>query len=138
MEEPHNLYFRHLRSRLGGIVGEMTRVHHVTLAAQGAWHPAVNVYRCSECILICVELAGVEQSQITVAVESRRVWLRGHRPTPEPQATEGPLLQVLVMEIDHGVFEREVVLPVDVVPERVQAEQRKGLLWIFLPVAEQP
>jgi HSP20 family molecular chaperone IbpA len=37
------------------------------------------------------------------------------------------------MEIDYGPFEREVLLPSDVAPERVTAEQRNGLLWVYLP-----
>jgi HSP20 family molecular chaperone IbpA len=39
------------------------------------------------------------------------------------------------MEIDQGAFEREIVLPVEVEPEQVRAEQREGLLWIWLPLA---
>jgi quinol-cytochrome oxidoreductase complex cytochrome b subunit len=35
---------------------------------------------------------------------------------------------------DYGPFEREVVLPLEVDPERVEAEQRSGLLWISLPL----
>jgi len=40
----------------------------------------------------------------------------------------------LAMEIDHGPFQREIILPVEVDPNRVIAEQRNGLLWIYLPL----
>ena len=77
----------------------------------------------------------MDRSQIAVTVEPRRVWLRGRRGPPEPGDAEGPALQVLAMEIDHGGFERDIVLPVEVDPNQVKAEQREGLLWICLPLA---
>lgn len=137
MEDIRSVYLRHLESRLRDITGQLTRVRYSSSPALEAWHPAINVYRCHDRILICVELAGVDRSEIQVSVEPRRLWLRGHRALPEPRDVEGPALQVLAMEIDHGTFEREILLPADVVPERVEAEQREGLLWVRLPFTEQ-
>lgn len=136
MEDIHSVYLRHLEGRLVGIACHLTRVRYSSSPATETWHPAINAYRCPDRILICVELAGVDRSAIQVRVEPRRVWLRGQRVPPEPLDAEGPPLQVLAMEIDDGAFEREVILPVDVVPEQVQAEQREGLLWLRLPLAE--
>ena len=138
MEELRAFYLWQLERRLGGIVSEVTRVRYSSRQVQDVWHPAINVYRCHDSILICAELAGVDRSQITVTVEPRRVWLRGQRMPPEPQESDGPVVQVLALEVDHGGFEREIVLPTDVVPERVAAEQRQGLLWIRLPLAGGP
>lgn len=134
VEEFRAFYLRQLQSRLGGIATELTRLGYSSVAAREAWHPAINTYRCRDCIVICAELAGVDRANINLTVEPQRVWLRGRRLAPEPRETEGPALQVLAMEIDHGTFEREIVLPVDVDPEQVQAEQREGLLWILLPL----
>jgi HSP20 family molecular chaperone IbpA len=78
----------------------------------------------------------VDRSQIELRAEPRRVRLRGQRLPPEPGEAEGAALQVLAMEIDHGAFEREIVLPAEVDPEQVEAEQRGGVLWIWLPLAE--
>ena len=136
MEDIRSIYLRLLQGRLTQITGELTRVVYRPSPAAPAWHPAINAYRCHDRILICVELAGVDQSQIEVRAESRRVWLRGQRELAEPCDTAGPALQILAMEIDHGRFEREIVLPVEVDPEQVEAEQREGMLWIRLPLAE--
>lgn len=137
MEDIRSIYLRHLQGRLRTITSELTRVHYSSSRATEAWHPAINAYRCRSCVVISAELAGVDRSQIELRVEPRRLWLRGHRLPPEPRDSEGPPLQVLAMEIDHGAFEREIVLPVDVDPEQVKAEQREGLLWICLPLAEE-
>ena len=128
---------RQLQGRLRDIACQLTRVRYSSSPATEAWHPAINAYRCHDRILICVELAGVDRSEIQVRVEPRRVWLRGQRVPPGPRDAEGPPLQVFAMEIDHGSFEREIVLPVEVEPEQVQAEQREGLLWIRLPLTDQ-
>ncbi len=137
MEDIRNIYLRHLQGRVTEIAYELTRVRYSSSQATEAWHPAINAYRCRDCVVICVELAGVDQSELQVQVEPRRVWLRGQRVPPEPREAEGPPLQVLAMEIDHGSFEREIVLPVDVDPGQVRAEQRDGLLWICLPLVEE-
>jgi HSP20 family protein len=137
VEEFRAFYLRQLQSRLGGIASELTRLSYSSLAPREAWPPAINAYRCRNCVVICVELAGVDRSEIQVHVEPRRLWLRGQRVPPEPREAEGPPLQVLAMEIDHGAFEREIVLPVEVDPEQVRAEQREGLLWISLPLADE-
>jgi HSP20 family protein len=133
MEDIRSYYLRHLQGRLGQIAVELTRVRYSSSAA-AAWHPAINAYRCRDGFVICVDLAGVERSEINLTVEPTRVLIRGQRPAPEPDATPGPAVQILALEIDHGPFEREVVLPAEVDPEQAQAEQRNGLLWIFLPL----
>jgi HSP20 family protein len=104
--------------------------------APHTWEPAINAYRCEKCIRICVDLAGVERSQIDLLVEPRRVLIRGERELPEPKHDEGRPLRLLAMEIDYGPFMREVALPAEVEVDGAHAEQRNGLLWISLPLKE--
>src|SRR5712691_9834445 len=47
--------------------------------APHTWEPAINAYRCEKCVRICVDLAGVERSQIDLTVEPQRVLIRGSR-----------------------------------------------------------
>jgi HSP20 family protein len=137
MEDIRSIALSSLEGRMGGIAYQLTRVHFASLQRRGSWNPAINAYRCRDGFVICVELAGVDRSLIDLRVEPRRVFIGGQRQPPEPDGTEGPLLQVLALEIDHGPFEREVVLPLEVVPEKAQAEQRNGMLWIYLPLPAQ-
>ena len=92
----------------------------------------MNAYRCEGCIRICFELAGVQRADIDLRIEPRRLLLRGTRRTPEPASARPQ--QILALEIDNGPFAREVRLPAEVIPEKVTAEQRDGLLWIELPL----
>ena len=134
MDDKTTVKLRLLQGRLGEVVYQLSRIHFSEFSLQENWQPAVNAYHCRDNISICVDLAGVEKSSIDVRVEPRRVWIRGQRQAPEPPNCAQDTLQVLAMEIDYGPFERELRLPVAVVPERTSAEQRNGLLWIYLPL----
>lgn len=121
-----------------GIAYWLTRVQLSPVEAPMTWCPAINAYRYQDRFVICVELAGVDRDQIDLLVEPHRIMLRGDRAAPEPSDLEAPPIQVLAWEIDQGRFAREIVLPVKVDPDQVKAEQRNGLLWIYLPVASTP
>ena len=102
--------------------------------APATWQPAINAYRCEECVRICVELAGVDRSEIDLTVQERQVWIRGFRDVPEPSDSEGPVVQTIAMEIDYGPFHRHLHLPADINVDDVHADQRNGMLWIYLPL----
>ena len=82
---------------------------------------------------ICVDLAGVDRSQVELLVDPQRLAIRGTREAPEPTDDEGRAVQMIAFEIDYGPFERIVELPLPVDVARAKAEQRNGLLWIELP-----
>ena len=135
MDEIDDIYWRQLQSRLGGIAFQLTRVRFAPFRAKECWAPAINAYRCQEGIILCVDLAGVEKADIRLQVEPRKVLITGRRRVLEPESSR-PSLQVLALEIDHGPFERQVTLPLAVDPEKIEAEQRNGVLWVFLPAYE--
>ena len=97
------------------------------------WQPAVNVYRCDKSVRVCVDLAGVERADIDLRVEPEQLIIRGTRDVPEPEGFSGQSLQMLIMEIDYGPFERVIRLSQRIDVEKAHAEQRNGLLWIHLP-----
>jgi HSP20 family protein len=133
MNDTRSIHLRRLHGRLGEVVYELTKVQFSRFNSPEAWRPAVNMYRCAECIVVCVDLAGVDRKRIAMEVGPTRLLVRGQRQPPEPEGAERKPVHILVMEIDYGPFEREVLLPSDVAPEQVTAEQRNGLLWIYLP-----
>jgi HSP20 family protein len=123
---------RWLHGALQDLTSELSRLQFSGFGPH-AWEPAINAYRCENCIRICVDLAGVDRSLIDLTVEPRRLVIRGTRELPEPTGDEGCAQQLLAMEIDYGPFIREVSLPGEVEIEQAHAEQRNGLLWISLP-----
>ena len=133
MDPISSIKLRWLHGALHDVTSELARSRFSRFAPH-TWEPAINAYRCENCVRICVDLAGVERSLIDLTVEPRRVLVRGTRELPEPTDAEGRQVQLLAMEIDYGPFEREVVLPAEVEIDKAHAEQRNGLLWISLPL----
>jgi HSP20 family protein len=137
MQELSNVHLRRLEGRLGEVVFELTKVQFSKFASQEAWRPAINAFRCEGEIVIGVDLAGVDKAKVNLTVQPREVRIRGVREAPEPESRERKPIQVLTMEIDYGPFERRLELPETIDPQRVTAEQRNGLLWVYLPLAAQ-
>ena len=162
MDPIKNIKLRWLHGALHDLTAELSHLQFSRFAPH-AWEPAINAYRCEKSIRICVDLAGVDRALIDLSVEPRRLVIRGTReipePTgdegcalqllameidygpfirevPEPSGEEGCALQLLAMEIDYGPFIREVFLPVAVEANEAHAEQRNGLLWIWLPLKQ--
>jgi HSP20 family protein len=134
MDPIRHIRLRWLHGPRGDVSYEVTR--HFSQFLPGKWRPAINAFRCETELKICVELAGVEKSEIDLMVEPRRVVIRGTREVAEPPCGEGCATQVIALEIDYGPFEREVLLPTDVDVEQSSAEQQNGLLWIHLPLKQ--
>jgi HSP20 family protein len=134
MEKIRSIRLRKLHGRLDEVIYELTRVQFSHSYSAENWSPAINAYRCRDCIMICFDLAGVDKSAIDLRIERRRLSMRGQRKPPEPEGERYQTVQVLALEIDYGPFERVIDLPQDVDPDRVTAEQRNGLLWVFLPL----
>jgi HSP20 family molecular chaperone IbpA len=97
------------------------------------WQPAINAYRCHDCVRVCVDLAGVERSEIELTIEPKRLTIRGKRDVPEPPETKKRgAVHMLVMEIDYGPFERTIEFREEIEVQKAHAEQQNGMLWIHL------
>ena len=132
-KNPRVIRLERLQGQLGDVAYELTKVHFAEFKTSTQWKPAVNAYRCEHAIRICVDLAGVNRSDIHLEIGSGLLTIRGQRELPEPQDENHPM-QVLAMEIDHGSFERQIKLPSTVNRAAVKAEQKNGLLWVHLPL----
>ena len=132
-KNPRAIRLQRLQGQLGDVAYELTKVHFAAFHPPTHWKPAVNAYKCEHAIRICVDLAGVNRSEIHLEIAPGMLTIRGRRELPEPQDENHPM-QVLAMEIDHGNFERQIKLPSTVDRAHVKAEQQNGLLWVYLPL----
>ncbi len=93
------------------------------------WRPPTDMYETEESIVVRIEIAGMREQDISIALEDRILTIRGIRPdTSERRAFHQ-------MEIPYGEFSTEVELPAPVVSEGVEATYRDGFLHITLPKA---
>src|SRR5262245_57181997 len=102
MDDIQNIHLKRLHGRLGDVVYQLTKIQFSYFNAPKGWSPAINAYRCLQQIVICVELAGVDRSELELTVRGGHLRLSGRRQPPEPDCTEQEGIQVLAMEIDYG------------------------------------
>jgi HSP20 family protein len=132
MNHFHKAKLRKVHGRMLDIARQLSHPHFPHIH-RSHWRPSVNVFRCLNCIRVCVDLAGVDQALIEIDALPRRLLIRGRRSPPEPTGKEHKAVRVLALEIDCGPFEREIPFDTEVEPQHVKSEQRNGLLWILLP-----
>ena len=91
--------------------------------------PPVDVYETDDEVVVVAEIAGISVEEVEIVVDGRVLTLCGER-KPRP-GRPGRLYSQ--MEIGHGPFRRELLLPSDVNAEEAQAEYAQGMLEIVLP-----
>jgi HSP20 family protein len=102
-------------------------------ARSGAFEPNADVYLTADesTIVVNVEIAGAETTDLRVMVEERRLYILGRRLDRE-RAARG---SVLMKEIEYGDFAKKLHLPVPVAYDAAVASFRDGILTIRLPVS---
>jgi HSP20 family protein len=135
MDPIRTIKLRWVHGAMSDVTYQLTRFRFSKHAAH-SWQPAINAYRCETSFRICVDLAGVDRSEIDLQIEPRRLVLRGERATPEPTDKSCRVLQTIAMEIDYGPFLRVLNLSAEVDVDNVTAAQENGFLWITLPLKE--
>ena len=91
--------------------------------------PSVDVYETEAEVVVVVEIAGISEEEGGIVVDGRRLILSGER---KPGAAQ-PKRLYSQMEICHGPFRRELLLPADVNAEAARAGYSQGLLQIVMP-----
>lgn len=97
--------------------------------ARRAWEPSVDVYETASDIVVIAELAGIDQNDIEVTVNSNKMMIRGERTIFDPQNRKN----YYQMEISSGPFERFITLPSTIDVDNTRVEYANGLLKITSP-----
>ncbi len=95
------------------------------------WRPAADLYEGRDGLVLEVELAGVSEDDIEVAVYEDAVVLEGAR-----RADAAAASTYHAAEIRRGPFRLAVALPRAIDRERVSALLDRGMLRVTLPLAE--
>jgi HSP20 family protein len=102
-------------------------------ATEAAWSPLVDVHETKDGLQLLVELPGVKQEDIQVSMVGDTLTLKGERKR-ETEVKEDNYHRI---ERSYGTFQRSIVLPSVVDPNRVKATYRDGVLEIQLPKKEE-
>jgi HSP20 family protein len=92
----------------------------------------IDVYQTENDIVIKSTIAGVKPEDLDVSINNDMITIRGERKQDEEVSHEHYYYQ----ECYWGGFSRSVILPVDVLAEKVEASMKNGILTIRLPKAD--
>jgi len=98
------------------------------------WCPPTDVYETNDCVVVKVEIAGMEEGEFTISLSERNLTITGVRPDPLAEA-EGSTLSYQQIEIRYGEFKTEVYLPCTIVENEIDATYADGFLRVVLPKA---
>jgi len=99
------------------------------------WRPPTDVYETDDCVVVSVEIAGMEEGQFTISLSDRNLIITGVRHDPVAEA-HGLTLSYQQMEIRYGEFKTEVYLPWAIVEDEIEATYEDGFLTVVLPKAQ--
>jgi len=104
--------------------------HPAGFLPERSWEPPLDVYQTEDAILVVMEVAGVELSDVDVVVDRQILTVSGIR------REQGERNRVYMqMEIRYGPFERRIRLPGSVDTGKVSAVMKNGFLRIHMPVS---
>jgi HSP20 family protein len=95
-----------------------------------AW-PAIDVAEQEDSIVVRAEVPGCKAEDIDISVYGDTLTISGEKKLSEEKKEKG----YYHVESSHGSFRRELALPTDVDPGKVEAVCKDGILSITLPKA---
>lgn len=115
---------------------EIERLYHEALELGRAtlrsseWHPPTDVYELPDRFVVKIEIAGVPEEDIDVALFPHHLTVSGHRhPTSFPADT--PVAYHLA-GVRYGQFAIHMRLPAPIAPDTVEAIYDQGFLVVTL------
>ncbi len=92
----------------------------------------VDVYETENNIVIQTPIAGVKREDLEIVTEKDMITIKGKRERPEKDEIKG----FYTNECFFGNFKREIILPEETDPSRIEASMEEGVLSISIPKIE--
>ena len=102
-----------------------------TTAGMGAY-PPINVFQQGDDLVAIVELPGVNKEDLNIQAQENTIRIAGRKAINYPED-----VSLHRRERISGVFDRTLVIPMQLDPQGIKAEYNDGLLALFIPRAEQ-
>jgi len=101
-----------------------------TTASMGAY-PPVNVFQQGDDLVAIIELPGVNKGDLNIQAKENALRISGQKKIDYPEN-----LSLHRWERLSGLFDRTIVVPMQIDPDGIKAEYKDGLLALFIPRAE--
>lgn len=102
---------------------------HVAPRQNQRWRPPVEVYETDSALIVSMEIAGIDQSDLSVVIEHDVLSIRGDRLDDRA----GERRSYRETGIAYGPFGVDVFIPFSVDAEHADADYANGFLRITLP-----
>ena len=89
---------------------------------------AVDVFQTEKDLIIQTAIAGIKPGNLEITIEKDVISIKGIREKPSAESGD-----YFTQECYWGPFAREVIAPVEIDPDRVEAAMREGVLTIKMP-----
>jgi HSP20 family protein len=99
------------------------------LVSRRAWQPPTDIYETSNQVVIKMEVAGMNEDSLQIAIQEDLLTIRGRR----GDETGHPKLGYHHMGITYGEFLSEIRLPGPIAHDGVRADYQAGFLMVSLP-----
>jgi len=96
-----------------------------------SWKPPMDVFYSRDDLVIMMDIAGVEESQLYLSIQDQRLEIRGIR----REQGRYPNRDFHQLEINFGPFQRSVVIPSSAIKEKIKARYTDGFLEIVIPLS---
>jgi HSP20 family protein len=100
--------------------------HSPVLTAKRLWRPPTDVFESDSEVIILSEVAGMKRDDFTITLSENILTIKGERKEKPHQLRT----HYRNMEINYGMFERNIYLPEDVDPGKIAANYQNGYLEI--------
>jgi HSP20 family protein len=94
-------------------------------------YPPINVFQQGDDLVAIVELPGVNKGDLNIQAKENTIRIAGQKTIDYPENVSLHRRERL-----SGVFDRTLAVPMQIDPDRIQAEYKDGLLALFIPRAE--
>jgi HSP20 family protein len=118
-----------MHSRLQKTMDEMFRqVNPMLVLPEQTWRPQMDIYETPEEIIVVGEMSGVLKEDLVVELDQGAVKVSAKR----REVPRVPGMRYHLAEIPYGSFERILLLPVPIDPDKVTASYTNGQLRIAM------
>lgn len=119
-----------LHRQVGRLMGNMLSVRRPIVFVTEVWRPNVDVYETDDEIVVLMDIAGVDERQISAELEGDVLTIHGERRDVAPGVRV-----IHQREVEFGSFSRTIRLPALVDRDSVRASLKNGFLEIRLDKA---
>ncbi len=102
------------------------------LTGPNGWNgfkPRLDVAEDEKKVEVTAELPGIDEKDIEIQLEGDRLLIKGEKSEEKEEEKKN----FYHRECTYGAFQREVVLPTEVVGDKVKAKFKNGILKVTLP-----